>query len=205
MAAHTGEPIFFRTEHHWTALGAYYAAQEFAKTVDVPFPPLSEYEMRVKHGFTGSLYVSKHAQILKDYPDDIEYYVNKNAVYTAYCLSGGKTDFKTQSYIRHSILYENHNNYGIFLALDDMSYKIVTNAGTGRSLVVLKDSFGNAVVPFLLSSFDTIYVVDFRFYKRNCVNFIKETGVTDVLVVASGFSACGSVGREIKKMIDMEE
>ena len=53
---HVAEPIYLRTDHHWAPLGAYYAAQEFARVAKVPFKPLSNYERRVVRNFVGSMY-----------------------------------------------------------------------------------------------------------------------------------------------------
>jgi hypothetical protein len=47
--------------------------------------------------------------------------------------------------------------------------------------------------------------VDFRYFERNSVSFIQETGATDVLVIASGFSVCGTVGKKLEKMINLQE
>ncbi len=55
----------------------------------------------------------------------------------------------------------------------------------GRKLLVIKDSFGNAEIPFYTSSFEQIYVLDVRYFERNLVNFIETTGVTDVLFTMS--------------------
>ncbi|MDD4125065.1 MAG: DHHW family protein [Eubacteriales bacterium] len=204
LAAHTDEDIFFRTEHHWAALGAYYAAKEFARMAGVDFPDISEYEEHIKTGFVGSLYsFSGKAQILKDNPDEVAYYVNREAEYTAYYCYENNFDFDNYDFKRNSILFD-MANYAAFLGGDGYGIKIETNNNTGRTLVILKDSYGNAVVPFLLSSYDTIYVLDFRYFKRNCCDFAREVGATDVLVIASGFTACGTIWKKLEAMRTMD-
>jgi hypothetical protein len=200
LSQHTKEEIYFRTEHHWAALGAYYAAKEFARLAGTDFLDISEYEEHVKPGFVGTLYsFSGKAQILKDNPEDVKYYENKKVEYTAYFLKEDNFDFNKYNFKRSSVLFD-VANYAAFLGSDGYGIKIVTNNNTGRTLLVLKDSYGNAVVPFLLSSFDTIYAVDYRYFKRNCVNLAKEVGATDVLVIASGFTAAGTIWKRIEAM-----
>ena len=92
LQAHTNEDIYLRTDHHWAPLGAYYAAQAFAKTAGVPFKDISEYERQVVHGYVGTMYGYTEDIVLKNNPEDFVYYVPKNAEYTTtyyeYTLSG---------------------------------------------------------------------------------------------------------------------
>ncbi len=203
LSKHTDEPLYYRTEHHWAALGAYYAAKEFARLAGADFPDISEYEEHINPGFVGSLYnFSGKAQILKDNPDDLVYYLNKNVALTAYYCDEGNFDFANYDFKRDTVVYD-RANYSAFLGGDGYGIKIVTNNHTGRTLVVLKDSYGNAVMPFLLSSFDTIYVLDYRYYQRNCCDFANDVGATDVLVIASGFTACGTIWKKLEAMRTM--
>ena len=71
--------------------------------------------------------------------------------------------------------------YCTFMGGDSKIVKVETNAGTGRKLVILKDSFGNALPPFLFASFDEIHVVDMRYFTHNMVEYVNENGITDIL------------------------
>ena len=71
---------------------------------------------------------------------------------------------------------------------------ITTDCKNGRKLFLIKDSYGNALVPFLTGSFEEIYVVDFRYFKLNPISFMKEHGITDFLCSTCAFVACGSSG-----------
>ena len=93
LAKHVDEEIFLRTDHHWSSLGGFYAAQEFAKDANVPFLPLSDYEKRVNTGFCGTMYdYSGENEIIKNNPENFEYYVPQTVDYTAtyynYKISG---------------------------------------------------------------------------------------------------------------------
>jgi hypothetical protein len=68
---------------------------------------------------------------------------------------------------------------------------ISTSVKNGRNLVIFKDSYGNALVPALVNSFENIYLCDIRYFDLNAVDFIERVGGTDVLFAMSSFSATG--------------
>ena len=82
LGKHADEDIFLRTDHHWSPLGGYYAAEEFARVAGVPFKDLSHYERRVTHGYVGSMYGYSKDIAIKNAPEDFVYYVPKGVEYT---------------------------------------------------------------------------------------------------------------------------
>ncbi|MGN0479417.1 MAG: DHHW family protein, partial [Hominenteromicrobium sp.] len=82
--------------------------------------------------------------------------------------------------------------------------KVDTEVKNGRKLLVVKDSFGNAEIPYYTSSFEQIYVVDVREFQRNLVNFIDTTGVTDVLFTMSAYSVVGTNASNITNLIHQD-
>lgn len=184
---HTEEPIYCRTDHHWQALGAYYASEAFAKSAGVPFADISKYKKVDTEGYVGTLYAfSGDSRLLND-PETFTYY-EPSAKYTTY-------------YYDHSFNYKGSwdllndvdvdNSYLRYMGGDGYVVKVKTDVKNGRKLMVIKDSYGNAEIPFYTSSFEEIYVVDVRYFKRNLVNFIKTTGTTDVLFTMSAYSVGG--------------
>jgi len=196
---HVDENIYPRTEHHWNALAAYYAAEQFAQMANVSFPSLDSYKKIVKSGFVGSLYSFSKSSVLKNNPEDFEIYMPQNS-YTAYFCNKGNYNFDKYNYQRNSVVFDVKSYPGAFLGGDSVSVKIVTGNNTGRKLVIFKDSYGNAFVPFTVSSFDEIYVLDIRYYNQNGVKFCQNVGATDVAFVVSGFTATGSVYKYIEKI-----
>ena len=191
LKGHTSEYIYSRTDHHWQPLGAYYAAEAFAKAAMVDFKPLSDYEKKTKTEFVGTLYGHSGEAELEKYPDKFIYYVPQNN-YTTYNYNsslGGKV----QGYLLHEYA-SGANTYSMFLGDDRVVAQIDTDVKNGRTLVVFKDSFGNALIPFLVGSFEHIYVVDYRYCNFNAVDFCVERGATDVLFATSMFS-CTSSGK----------
>ncbi|MFT3951126.1 MAG: DHHW family protein [Oscillospiraceae bacterium] len=185
LLPHTEEAIYSRTDHHWQPTGAYYAAQEFAKTAQVDFPDLSTYEKVVEHDFVGTLYGFSGSAELKDNPEDFVYYKPDNEYKTYYYDQNFKNKYSSYLFFKAA---QKINLYSSFLGSDEKIAEIDTDCTNGRVLVIFKDSFGNALVPFLTHSFSKIYVCDFRYFKVNAIDFCQNVGATDVLFAMCMFS-----------------
>ena len=191
LMEHKSEDIYQRTDHHWSQLGAYYAAMEFAEQADVPFAKLSSYEHIEKEGYVGTLYGYTGDADLKNNPETFSYYKPMNNYSTTYY----DTDMSNE---REGNLLINIDNvdpvswYLVFMGTDEAVAHIHTDVGNGRKLAIVKDSYGNALVPCLTGSFEDIYVVDMRYFEVNAVSQFKEWGITDLLFAMNTFSATGS-------------
>lgn len=185
LKEHTDEYIYSRTDHHWQPIGAYYAAEAFAKTAMVDFAPLSSYEEKKKTGFVGTLYGFSGEAQLEQNPDDFIYYLPQNQ-YTTYNYDRYLQN-KTNGLLIHEYA-SGTNTYSMFLGDDKHVVQVDTDVKNGRTLVVFKDSFGNALIPFLTGSFEHIYVVDYRYCEFNAVDFCTDVKATDVLFATSMFT-----------------
>ena len=187
LASHLDEYIYSRTDHHWQPLGAYYAAEAFANAAGVPFAKLSDYQEVFKTDYLGSMYTySGQLQELADNPDTFTYYKPRNSYTTRYY------DGYFQNGADGSLFFDWASGSGCycsFLGGDTQICEIDSDVNNGRVLVILKDSYGNALVPFLVQSFDKIYVADFRYTYIKMNDFMKRVGATDVLFGASISSA----------------
>ncbi|MBQ8296382.1 MAG: hypothetical protein IJX77_01200 [Ruminococcus sp.] len=189
LLLHKNENIYARTDHHWQALGAYYAAQEFAKTADVPFAELSEYEEVSLPGYVGTLYGYTKSAALIDNPEDFVYYIPKtDTVTTRYSTTF--TEPRGDSLLLDPGPMSNSNYYMVFGG-DGQITHVATECKNGRTLVIFKDSYGNALLPALTSSFENIYLCDVRYFDLNAVSFIQQVGATDLLFAMNTFSATG--------------
>ncbi len=79
--------------------------------------------------------------------------------------------------------------YCTYMGGDAKIVHVKSDAGTGRKLAILKDSYGNALPQFLFGSFDDIYVIDMRYFTHNIVDYFTENGITDVLFANNAFHA----------------
>lgn len=199
LQAHVEEPIYSRTDHHWAPLGAYYAAQRFAEVADVDFKDLSEYEPRVIHDYVGSMWTFSRDKAVKDAPEDFVYYVPRDSSFSATRITykkvskrvGRKRRRRTISWLTASEPesfsffrnYEDGNSaaYCVFMGGDLNTTSVVTQTKNNRHLLILKDSYGNALPSNLFSSFEEIHVVDCRYFLQNMVEFVKAHAITDIL------------------------
>lgn len=188
LAQHQEEEIFCRTDHHWQPLGAYYAAQTFANVAGVPFADLSTYEVVKNEGFVGTMYAfSKDANLLND-PETFTYYKPSNNYQTYYY----DTSFNYEGTGNLLWKTDTANSYLVFMGGDEKVVKVQTDVKNGRKLCIIKDSYGNAEVPFYTSSFEEIYVIDMRYFNCNLVDFVQQMGITDMLFTMCSYSVYGA-------------
>ena len=202
LGKHTEENIYCRTDHHWMPLGAYYAAQEFAKVAGVDFKELSTFKPETIEGFVGTMYAFSGGDVnIKNDPEDFTYYIPDN--YEKCKTDFYDTDFTydyTGSYFKQ-VGDPQSNAYLTFFGGDEQIVKLRTDVKNGRKLILIKDSYGNALPGYMTNSFEEIYIVDMRYFKLNLVDFIKQMGITDVLFGMVTYSAFGNNSYELPDLL----
>lgn len=192
LSKHVNEDIYFRTDHHWQPLGAYYAAQAFANIAQVPFAPLSDYETIAMEGYVGTMYgYSNENQLVKNNPDVFTYYKPKNEYTVTYYTQSLTDPYEAGLFLKSLEDTPVVSWYLVFMGGDDEVAHVHTDIANGRKLVIVKDSYGNAVVPCLTNSFEDIWVVDMRYFEGSISQLVKDEGLTDVLFCMNSFSATG--------------
>lgn len=189
LLPHTSEPIYSRTDHHYAPLGAYYCAWEFARVAGVPFRFIEDYDARTVHRYVGSLGRWTKDAAVKNDPEDFVYYVPRDTDYTVtyrdHRLSGKKVTSVSEPFSGPFFLDYKDGSAGAyctFMGGDTRTTHIRTNANTGRRLLIIKDSYGNALPGYLFQAFSDIYVTDFRYFTRNIITYARENHVTDLLI-----------------------
>ncbi|WP_226995298.1 DHHW family protein, partial [Candidatus Symbiothrix dinenymphae] len=183
LNAHSNEYIFFKTDHHWTALGAYYAYEAFCEATGTTPVPKENMEKRTKSRFLGSLYSLTHDRNVKKNPDSVEYYVPHIATTASYF------ERETNREVRSSVFCQKCKGYDTFLRMDYPLMHIKTNAKNGKKIVVIKDSMGNAFVVYLINHYEELWVVDFRYSKHNLMNLIRKHNITDMVFAIGMYNA----------------
>lgn len=201
LSEHMDEYIYFRTDHHWTARGAYYAYVAFCQKKGISPMPLSSYEKLEFGGFLGTYYEqSGNSEILKSHPDTVEAFVPKGTNTITVTTRDGKQE-------NYSIVNRNTDTYyaaagskyNCFIAGDFPLAQIHNpNINDGSSIVVVKESYGNAFVPFLVDSYEYVYVVDYRYYTGSLAGLVKERGIDDVLFL--NYVSTASTESKIEKL-----
>ncbi|PEF33614.1 DHHW family protein [Bacillus wiedmannii] len=173
------EYIYYRTDHHWTSKGAFYAYQELGRQMG--FTPQAENTFDVKkitNNFYGSLYSKGGFRGIN--PDSIELYTPKKP--ENYQIEYVGEDKKTTSFYEMENINKK-DKYTVFFGGNHPLIKITNTNANGKKLLVVKDSYANSILPFLAAHFSEIYVVDLRYYKDNVQKLIKQQQIHDMLML----------------------
>ncbi len=172
--------LYYKTDHHWTTLGAYAGYTAYCREKGMDAVSLEEMTAQTAaEDFRGTVY-SKAGDYGQE-GDPITIYTNPADKLTVEYMDTGET---TESL--YNLEYaEEKDKYSLFLDNLHSLIEITNeNADSGRELVLIKDSYANSMVPFLVRHYKKIYVFDTRYYKQGVSEFIKEQpGVTDVLLL----------------------
>lgn len=179
---HKKEYIYFRTDHHWTQLGAYYAYEQLMLAKNTSPVLLEQYTTQQFDGFLGTFYTStKKSPALAEFPDSVVAYKPFNNAVMTVTDKGGKTF--NYPIVQDTTTYPSNLKYAsTFIAGDNPFTTIVNNDLTDRSACVLvKESYGNAFAPLLIPHYQTVYIVDYRYYSGSLVELVQSKGVSDVI------------------------
>lgn len=179
MYAHRNEYLFFKSDHHWTARGAYYAYCAFAESRGLTPTALDDFDYKIiNDSYHGSMYSFTGDARVKNFTDTIEAFVTRKKVTMTITGQNGAT------YRYDSPVVESNHTYVTFIAGDNPYTVInVPENPQDKNVLVLKDSFGNAFVPFLCEHFGNIIVVDTRYTTMNVYEQLKDYGLTDIVFV----------------------
>lgn len=216
LGQHAAENIYLRTDHHWSPLGAYYAAQKFADVADVPFHTLDDpgfYEPDTVRRFVGSMYGYSKDIAVKKAPEDFIFYRPLKAVYeTTFEQYNVDENYQVVSVGRphKAEFFREYRDgsslaYSTFMGGDTKLTQVRTNVGNGRRLIILKDSYGNALPGYLFYSFEEIHVIDGRYFTHNMKDYVSLHGITDILFANNIFQACGGRYRAYEFFLTMAE
>jgi hypothetical protein len=193
LRRHAEDYLFFRTDHHWTQLGAYYAYVAFCASLDLEPCELDAFIQGTIDDFIGSMYTYTsgypQSKALKNNPDTV-YYYRPDRDFSARVYPNAKLD-DSQAWNAAVIAgkVSATNKYLCFISGDNPVMKITTDVGNGKRIVVIKESYGNAFVPFLVNHYEEIYVVDPRKFSGkdtpsiDIVEFANRVEADDLLVI----------------------
>lgn len=187
LSAHKDEYIFYRTDHHWTSLGAYYGLSALAESMGLPCPALDSYTDRhvVSEEFYGTTWSSSGFSWVD--PDTMEIFVNapESLKVTSY-PQGSPVEGKLYDF---SFL-EKKDKYSMFMGGNCPMHVIETGNEDKPSLLILRDSYTDSLIPFLLDDFSEIHVLDLRYYRASLKAYIEQNDFDNVLVCYSVSNFC---------------
>ena len=188
-----GDYVYFRTDHHWTARGAYLAADAMLQAKGYQTVPLSDYTEKTIEGYLGSIYLHGRNAKLKELVDSIEVF---------YPLLPAKSYRVSNAYKKGDlpVIDDAQKNYLVFLGGTNGPYRLLEGGyHTGRNMLLVCDSFGNSIAPFFLPYYDGVYLVDFRdaYYSRESAaagvkEYIQRCNIHDIFLVLSEANGIGT-------------
>ena len=175
MSEHQSEGIYYKTDHHWTSLGAYYAFNAMASTLGIDNPATAYDIYTVTDSFQGTM-ASKSG--VYSTTDAVQIYVplvESNEFLVTYTDTGTET-----CSLYDSSALEAKDKYTVFFGGNHPMIDISTTNNNDRVLLLIKDSYANCMVQFLTPYFEKIIIVDPRYYYDDLESMISKQGVTDV-------------------------
>ena len=200
---HRDEFLYFRTDHHWTARGAWYAYAAFCRAKGIEPNPIDSYESVDFPGFLGTLYRDSGSDpALMPEETVTAYYPLSQGVEMVIHNADGST-YK-EPVVKDVSSYSAIAKYGTFAGSDNpLTVFTNPNVTDGSVLIVIKESFGNAMMAFLSDHYSKIYEIDYRYWKGSVTELAKEVGATDLLfannfMVISSKSNIGKISMILK-------
>lgn len=189
LRAHNDEYLYFRTDHHWTHLAAYYAYEEWCRAAGEEPVPLSEYGVLEQPGFLGSYYQRTGSQLMANNPDTVVAYVPPGELHASYQGAGGWVETDVIVDMREQPA---NKKYLSFLGGDHYRTVITNDAIQDDSAcLVIQDSYGSPFDVFLTQHYHTVVVMDFR-NGINVSQVCREYGIEDVIVITELVLAQGN-------------
>jgi len=186
LEAHADEYIFYRTDHHWTSLGAYYGYETIMKSMGYTATPLSSFTPKtVSDEFYGTVYSKSGISWVK--PDTIEVFAEQDAATEVMNYSSNEPVAGT---MYDTALLEKKDKYSMFMGGNTPLVTLKTKNIDAPSVLILRDSYMNSLIPYLQNNFSEIHVMDLRYYKtqltESTVNdYVNKNGIDEVLICYS--------------------
>lgn len=181
-AAQNGTQLYYKTDHHWTAAGAYTAYIDYCKALNLTPTNMGNFTIAKYPDFYGTAYSTSALWFYP--PDSIELWKNKNHTENSIqveIIEGTKTEtFNSLFFTKH---LQEDDKYPVFLDGNHSLVKISNSKAPGGKLLLIKDSFSHSLAPFLADNYSEIVMVDLRYYKDPVSDLIKTENFEDVLMV----------------------
>lgn len=183
LSMHQTEKIYYKTDHHWTSLGAFYTFVDAAPSLGIQEDVSSKYvSYPVSTNFNGTLSAKSGVKLGVD--EEIDIYVPQNTDNDLIVNHVEEQQKMTSMY--HADKLKTRDQYAVFFGGNSSVIDIKTVSQDKRRLLVIKDSYANCFVPFLTPYYREIVMVDPRYYSGNIEEILQTYKISDVLFLYSG-------------------
>lgn len=184
LCEHIGEYLYFNTDHHWTGLAAYYAYQAFCEQTGQTPLQLSDCTENKKEGFTGTF--SDCADDLKS--DTVYYWTFPYATHAMRTEESGSEPYEMD--IFYEYIEDSGSLYSTFICGDSCLFVMYNDENkNGKKIAVVKESYGNAFVPYLTDDYEEVHVIDSRYFQGSIKEYMKENGINEIIFVNNTMSS----------------
>lgn len=183
---HREEYVYYRTDHHWTTLGAWYAYETWANAVGLDYTPREAYRRAV---LTTDFYGTVEAKVNWKVPGDtIEAWMPLKEL--PYTLTYNHDDSQEKHDLYDKDRLQTRDKYAVFFGGNQPLTEIHSENASERKLLMIKDSYAHCFVPFALQDFCMVSMVDMRYFNERLSEYIDANAFTDILFLynASGFA-----------------
>jgi hypothetical protein len=169
--------LYYKTDHHWTSYGAYIGYREFSINNGIDYIDIDLFKQEViTDSFIGSTY-SKVVDFDSDYEDIVLFDYKGYDIDVNYVVENKST----KSLYNYEYL-DKKDKYAMFLDNNHPLIKITNNnINKSKNILIIKDSYANSMIPFLVNHYGTIHVIDPRYYKKSISKYLLENNINDVL------------------------
>lgn len=179
LREHQEEYIYYRTDHHWTTRGAYYAYRAWCDAAGIEGETEEDFTVApVSDAFLGTVF--SKVLLLTAQPDTIHAWLPKEPVQYRTTINMGEREMDglyDPSYL------EKKDKYSYFLSGNNAEVRIEGPNQNGRRLLVIKDSYAHSLAPFAANDFEEVCLIDFRYFNYPLSQYMQEREITDVLIL----------------------
>ncbi|MDO5291490.1 MAG: DHHW family protein [bacterium] len=178
LTAHKDEYVYYRTDHHWTSLGAFYAYQKAGEKMGFASYKEEDYTItKATDAFLGTTYSKVN---IKSKADEINLYSLNGSLSYQVDINNGQ---KQMNGLFDMEKLDQKDKYPVFLGGNNSIVQITGGCNNGKTLLVIKDSFAHSMVPFLADHYEKIIMIDYRYYNMSTKKLIEESKVSDILLL----------------------
>ena len=175
-----GNQLYYKTDHHWTTLGAYTAYEKLCEQLNITPAPKEKFDIKTYGGFYGTTYSTSGFWFTQ--PDSIQIWDNpentdKNI--KVKISEGTNTDeFGSMYFYDH---LEEDDKYPVFIDGNHALTEITNSNASGGTILLVKDSFSHSLAPFLAENYSKIILVDMRYYKMSVSQIVEQENPEQVV------------------------
>jgi len=178
LKEHADEYIYYKTDHHWTSLGAFYAYQAYCEAKGFDVPALEDATFtEVSDEFLGTVYSKLNLELSKDSMHTVMLPNTPSKIQMTVDMAEKFNGLYNDEYLSQK------DKYSYYLDGNHALTEIVSNSEGEGTLLIIKDSYSHCFAPMTLGNYEKVYLVDFRYFNMPISQFMMQYRITDVLVL----------------------